>query len=106
MKKKLRARRTKENIVWSVSTDTGYSLPEVEAIINSVLDNIIFEVSHDREVRFAGFGTFEPKERAARTGRNPHTKEPVPIPARVIPSFEAGERFKNAVVRELPTKKK
>ena len=103
-KKKLRL--TKDDIVRSVSADTGYSRSEVDAIIKSTFDNVMFEVSHGNEVQFSGFGMFEPKERAARTGRNPHTNEVVPIPARIIPSFKAGERFKNAVVREIPNSKK
>ena len=44
-----------------------------------------------------GFGSFEVKERAARTGRNPRTKETVEIPASKAPVFKAGQAFKDAI---------
>jgi DNA-binding protein HU-beta len=48
-------------------------------------------------VQLVGFGTFEPKQRSARTGLNPQTKEPVEIPAATVPSFKAGKAFKDSV---------
>ena len=44
-----------------------------------------------------GFGTFETRERAAREGRNPRTKETIHIPASIVPSFKAGKEFRNRV---------
>lgn len=96
MKKK---RLIKENIVAEVCRDTGYTRHTVEAVLNATFNNITLAMSQGKEVQFAGFGTFEPKERAARTGRNPHTNEPVPIPARVVPSFKAGRLLKDAVIK-------
>ena len=58
-------------------------------------------LSKGDKVQFSGFGTFEPKKRAARTGRNPHTKEAVPIPARILPVFTAGKYLKDAVEKEI-----
>ena len=48
-------------------------------------------------VTLVGFGTFAVKERAARTGRNPKTGEPLNIPASKVPSFKAGKGLKDAV---------
>ena len=48
-------------------------------------------------MQLIGFGSFEVKERAARTGRNPRTKEPVEIPASKAPAFKAGQAFKEAI---------
>jgi DNA-binding protein HU-beta len=94
----------KHNIVSLVSNDTGYSKHEVDTIVDSFLMNITWALSNGREVKFPGFGTFKPKKRAARTGRNPHTGDKVPIPARIMPVFVAGESLKNAVKKELESK--
>lgn len=90
---------TRDMLISEVCRDTSYSRGIVTTVMNSVLDNIMFQLSNGNRVQFAGFGTFEPKERAARTGRNLHTGEPVPIPARVIPSFEPGEALKRATIK-------
>ena len=89
----------KEEVISEVCNDTSYSRGIVTSVLNSLLANITLELSKGNRVQFAGFGTFELKERAARMGRNPHTGEAVPIPARVIPSFEAGERLKRAAIQ-------
>jgi len=47
-----------------------------------------------------GFGSFEVKSRAARTGRNPKTKEPIKIPASKVPVFKAGKALKDAVAKK------
>ena len=87
----------KENIVSKISAQTGYSRFVVSSIVDTLLNEITMELSRGEKVKFAGFGTFEPKKRAARTGRNPHTNEVVPIPARVMPVFKPGEHLKFAV---------
>lgn len=87
----------KEEVISKVSDDTGYSRAVVSNVIKSLFDNITTSVSNGDKVQFAGFGTFEPKTRAARIGRNPHTKEAVPIPARVIASFKPGNILKDAM---------
>lgn len=87
----------KEEVIARVASETGYNRYVVSRIIESTLSNITTALSRGVKVQFSGFGTFEPKKRAARTGRNPHTKEAVPIPARVLPIFTAGKRLKDAV---------
>lgn len=95
----MKQRIIKEDIINRVCADTCCPRYLVDDIVNSVLNNITKALSQGNEVQFAGFGTFEPKQRAARTGRNPHTNEAVPIPARVVPSFKAGKNLKKAVTR-------
>lgn len=90
---------TRADIVFGVRQDTGYSSVVVSTVINSFLSNITQQLSQGNRVQLSGFGTFELKERAPRTGRNPHTGEPVPIPARFIPSFEPGEALKRAAIK-------
>ena len=91
----------KEEIIYAVSRDTRYSTAMVENIVDSLLNNITKALSNGNKVQFSGFGTFEPKKCAARTGRNPHTNEPVPIPARITPSFKAGSSLKAAVTKPI-----
>jgi len=91
----------KEEIISTVCKDTRYSRAMVETIVDSLLDNITWALSNGKKVQFAGFGTFEPKKCAARTGRNPHTNEAVPIPARITPSFKAGSSLKAAVTKPI-----
>ena len=95
----MKRRLIKEDIINEVCRDTCKPRYVVDEIVNSMLNNITLALSQGAEVQFAGFGTFEPKKRAARTGRNPHTNEPVPIPARVVPSFKAGKNLKSAVTK-------
>lgn len=89
----------KEDIIARVSSETGYSQKIVGSVIDMLLADITDEMSSGNKVQFMGFGTFEPKKMAERMGRNPHTNQPVPIPARVVPSFKPGNRLKAAVTR-------
>ena len=91
----------KEDVVAKVARETGYSRSVVTNVLETTLANITFALSKGDKVQFSGFGTFEPKKRAARTGRNPHTKEAVPIPARILPVFTAGKYLKDAVEKEI-----
>lgn len=95
----MKPRMIKEDIISEICRDTGKPRFLVDEIVNSMLGNITLALSQGKEVQFAGFGTFEPKYRAARTGRNPHTNTPVPIPARVVPNFKAGTNLKKAVIK-------
>lgn len=91
----------KEDIVANVARETGFTRQCVNDIIDTTLSNITFALSKGKKVQFSGFGTFEPKRRAARTGRNPHSGEVVPIPARIMPVFTAGRKLKDAVEKEI-----
>lgn len=91
----------KEGVITHVCCKTAYSRAVVETIVDAVLDTITENLTNGEKVQFAGFGTFEPKQRSARTGRNPHTNEEVPIPARITPSFKAGKCLKAAVTKPI-----
>ena len=54
-------------------------------------------MKNDEKVQLVGFGSFETKHRAERTGRNPKTKESITIAASKVPTFKAGKAFKDAV---------
>lgn len=92
---------TRENIVSAICRKTFLSRNTVNNIIDAMFEGIGDALARGEKVQFTGFGTFEPKKRNARVGRNPHTKEAVPIPARIIPSFKPGKDLNDKVCREL-----
>lgn len=65
--------------------------------LDAVIDSITNALKSGDSVVLVGFGTFAVKERAARTGRNPKTREEIAIPASKVPGFKAGKALKDAV---------
>ncbi|RAN74789.1 HU family DNA-binding protein [Bacillus sp. SRB_331] len=63
----------------------------------AVLDAITTALANEEKVQLLGFGTFEVRERSARTGRNPQTGEEMQIAASKTPAFKAGKELKEAV---------
>ncbi len=74
-------------------------LPKAAAgrALDAVIENVSTALQNGEQVVLVGFGTFSVKDRAARTGRNPQTGEPIEIAAAKIPSFKAGKALKDAV---------
>lgn len=81
----------------SISEKTGLSLKDSKKAVDSFLETVTEALSSGDNINFVGFGTFAVKERAARTGRNPKTGEPIEISASKIPSFKAGKSLKDSV---------
>ena len=75
------------------------SKAEVDRIIVSALEEIINAVRNGESVTLIGFGTFKCVDCAARTGRNPRSKETIQIPASQTPVFKAGKALKDAVAK-------
>ncbi len=69
----------------------------VGATVEATMAVIVDAVAQSHSVTLSGFGTFEPKAREPRTGRNPRTGDSVPIPARIVPAFRPGNAFRSAV---------
>ena len=65
--------------------------------LETVLDTIVREVAKGGKVAITGFGTFDRVDRAARTGRNPHTGEALDIPASRAPAFKAGKPLRETL---------
>jgi len=86
----------KQELITALMTKvkTPISHAEMERIVNGVLDTIKNEVAAGNSVQLVGFGTFESRNRAARTARNPQTGESLTIPAKKVPAFKAGKAFK------------
>jgi DNA-binding protein HU-beta len=81
----------------AVAEAAGISGADAERALDAVLDSIVAAVAGGDKVTIPGFGTFEPRERAARTGRNPQTGAEIEIAASTVPGFKAGAAFKSAV---------
>ena len=65
--------------------------------LDAVLEGITEGLKNEGKVALVGFGTFSAKERAAREGINPLTKEAIKIPAKTVASFKAGSKLKDAI---------
>lgn len=89
----------RNDLVARIAADTGTNADEVKAVVGAALAAIVDAVASGDRVTLAGFGTFEPRERAARTGRNPRTGEELAIAASVIPAFKPAGAFKQRVAR-------
>lgn len=89
----------KAELIAAVAEATGLSKKDSEAAVNAALDTIIAAMKEGEKVQLVGFGSFEVKKRAERTGRNPKTKESIMIPASKVPAFKAGKAMKEAVAK-------
>lgn len=87
----------KEELVKEVAKKAKASQKQVNEVITIVLETIEKTVSKNKKVTLVGFGSFEARKRASRTGRNPQTGKEISIPAKTVPVFTAGKRFKEAV---------
>jgi DNA-binding protein HU-beta len=87
----------KADLIDQVAARTGQTKVAVSATIEAAMAAIIETVAQAESVTLSGFGTFEPRERRARTGRNPRTGDVVPIPPKRVPAFRPGNTFKSAV---------
>lgn len=87
----------KAELVEVVSKETDTTKKDVELVINKMMETIIKHVSGGDKVTLVGFGTFEARQRKARTGRNPKTNQPLQIPAKRVPGFKVGKEFGDAV---------
>ncbi|MEC4804553.1 MAG: HU family DNA-binding protein [Jaaginema sp. PMC 1079.18] len=80
-----------------VSNLDNITKKQADSIISAILESIQDAVAAGDKVTLVGFGTFEPRERKAREGRNPKTGEPMHIPEKVVPAFSPGKQFKEKV---------
>ncbi len=90
---------TKTEIIEQMTQDAGVSKAVAEAAFRSCIDSITNSLKKGQEVTIVGFGTFSVASRAARTGRNPQTGEPIEIKASQVPRFKPGKILKEAVSR-------
>ena len=87
----------KQDLVSKVAESADIPKTKAELAVNAVVEAIKGSLKKGDDVRLVGFGTFSVAQRAATTGRNPRTGEPIKIPASKQPKFKAGKELKEAV---------
>lgn len=87
----------KTELVAAMAEKAEVSKKDAEAVLKAFTEVVAEELKKGEKIQLVGFGTFEVSERAARVGRNPHTKEEMTIPASKSPKFKAGKVLKDLV---------
>ena len=87
----------KTELMAAVAEKSGISKKDAEKAVSSTIETIINTVAEGEKIQIAGFGTFEQRQRNARTGCDPRTGNSIEIPASKVPAFKAGKGFKDVV---------
>ena len=87
----------KTELVAAMAEKAGLSKKDAEAALKAFTDTVAEELKKGDKIALVGFGTFETKKRAARTGKNPQTGAAIKIAASTVPAFKAGRGLKDAV---------
>lgn len=85
----------KATLIAKIAEKSSLNKKQAEAALTAFTDAVTEALKEGDKVQLMGFGTFEIKERAARTGRKPSTGETIEIPAKKTPVFKAGKGFKD-----------
>ena len=87
----------KQDLIAKVSERTSLTKKDSAAAVDAVFGAISDFLAVGEKIQLIGFGNFEVRERAARTGRNPQTGKEITIAASKVPAFKAGKALKDAV---------
>ncbi|WP_158631918.1 HU family DNA-binding protein [Chroococcidiopsis cubana] len=87
----------KAELVGVIASKTNVTKKEADTILKAITETIVEVVSSGDKVSLVGFGSFEPRQRQAREGRNPKTGEKMTIGATRVPAFSVGKLFKDRV---------
>ena len=87
----------KNELIAAAADSAGLTKKDTERVINAAIDALTASLAQGDKVQISGFGTFEVKDREARVGRNPHTKETIEIPAGKTPVFKPSKALKEIV---------
>ena len=96
----------KVELITALAEKAEVSKKDAAAVLEAFTATITEELAKKEKIALVGFGTFETRERAARTGKNPRTGEALKIAAAVVPAFKAGKALKDAVNAPKKGKKK
>jgi DNA-binding protein HU-beta len=77
----------KTELVSSVAAQAELTKDEAKKVVDALFETITATLAKDEKIQLVGFGTFEVRDRAARTGRNPQTGEEIQIAASKVPAF-------------------
>ena len=87
----------KPDLAAAIAEKADISKEKAAEVLNAILDEVQTSVSKGESVSLIGFGTFEKRSRAARTGKNPQTGAAIQIPASNTVAFKAGKALKESV---------
>lgn len=96
----------KSELIDATAKAADISKAAAERALGAMIDAVVKTVAKGESVTLVGFGTFKAAKRAARTGKNPKTGQPLKIPATTVPKFSPGASFKAAVAGKKAAKKK
>ena len=88
---------SKTELVEFIAKEAGLTKADATRALDAAINGITKGLKKEGKVTLVGFGTFSAKKRAAREGINPLTKEAIKIPAKVVASFKAGSKLKDAL---------
>ncbi len=90
---------TKADLVQAAARASNLTKSAAGDAVNAVFDAIVTNVAKGHRVTVVGFGTFLPRKRKPRAGRNPGTGKEIRIGGKTVPAFAAGQGFKDAVAK-------
>ena len=89
----------RSELINSMAEKSKLTKKDADLALKAFIESVEEALENGDKVQLVGFGTFEPRIRAAREGRNPKTKETIQIPESIAPAFKAGKEFKERVNR-------
>ncbi|MBQ3226865.1 MAG: HU family DNA-binding protein [Clostridia bacterium] len=87
----------KTELVALLAEKADVTKKDAEKVLGAFVDVVGASLKKGDKIQLVGFGTFEARKRAARTGKNPQTKAAIKIPATTVPAFKAGKALKDIV---------
>lgn len=89
----------KTELVAAIAEKAGIAKKDADKALAAFVETVEAELKKGEKIQLVGFGTFEVRERSARTGINPQTKQQIEIAATKAPVFKAGKAFKDAIAK-------
>ena len=89
----------KTELIALTAERTGLTKKDTERVINAALDAVSAAMAQGDKVQLSGFGAFDVKDREARVGRNPHTKEAIEITATRVPVFKPSNDLRDLIAK-------
>ncbi len=88
---------TKAELVEKIYERVGFSKRESAEIVDAVFDIMKETLEEGEKIKISGFGNFQTRDKRARIGRNPHTREAITISSRRVVTFKASQILKKTV---------
>lgn len=92
---------TKADMIEHLMQNLNLTRQEGRCLVENFFDEMSKSLIEGNELKISGFGNFELKDKKSRPGRNPKTGEPVPVSARRVVTFKAGQKFRQQVDASL-----